>query len=70
MSTNISVGKTLLEKGYLLVALKESFCKHFTILEQDHDDIFSLYALLRWIFLGKNIIFWELISILCNKKFL
>ena len=29
MSTNISVGKTLLEKGYLLVALKESFCKHF-----------------------------------------
>ena len=29
MSTNISVGKTLLEKGYLLVASKESFCEHF-----------------------------------------
>ena len=25
---NISVGKTLLEKEYLLVALKESFCEH------------------------------------------
>ena len=29
MSTNIIVGKTLLEKGYLLVALKKSFCEHF-----------------------------------------
>ena len=28
MSTNISVGKTLLEKGYWLVPLKESFCEH------------------------------------------
>ena len=69
MSTNISVGKTLLEKRYLLVALKESFCEHFNHFGTG-DDIFSLYALLRWIFLGKNIIFRELISILCNKKFL
>ena len=29
MSTNISGGKTLLEKGYLSVALKELFCEHF-----------------------------------------
>ena len=29
MSTNISVRKTLLEKGYLLVTLKESFCEYF-----------------------------------------
>ena len=29
MSTDISVGKTLLDKGYLLVSLKESFCEHF-----------------------------------------
>ena len=29
MSTNISEGKKLLEKGYLLVALKEPFCEHF-----------------------------------------
>ena len=29
MSTDNSVGKTLLDKGYLLVALKNSFCEHF-----------------------------------------
>ena len=40
------------------------------ILEETHDDIFSLYAFLRSTFLGENIFFWELISILCNKKFL
>ena len=28
MSTNINIGKTLLEKGYLLVPLKKSFCEH------------------------------------------
>ena len=70
MSTNISVIKTLLEKEYLLVSLKNRFVNIPTILEQNQDDIFSLYALLRLIFPGKNIIFWELISILCNKKFL
>ena len=29
MSTDTSVGKMLLEEGYLLVSLKESFCEHF-----------------------------------------
>ena len=71
MSTNTSVGKTLLKKGYLLVFLKESYFVNIgTILEQNRDHIFSLYGLFRLIFLGKIIIFWELISILCNKKFL
>ena len=54
MSTNINMGKTLIEKGYFLVPLKESFCEHFNHLEQDHDDIFSLYALITLIFLGKK----------------
>ena len=50
MSTNISVRKTLLEKEYLLVSLKNRFVNIPTILEQNQDDIFSLYALLRLIF--------------------